>query len=835
MSLFYLYLNTENTQWKLTRDKSFSIDDFESYLSQFTPLIYEKGQYFKNQYQCELKIALDESYIQPKNIDSIRYVKIHESKTNTNYYYFVDNVIWRSANSIQLNLTMDVLNTFKPNRDYYFSNKTKINRQHKNRIKKLYNFVVQVTNILPVNLDLNTVIKKYIDFQDNDDNTQNACISIIVTQRPNESPIITLEVFDESAQKILYNTIGSEYLFRGDDFSFKLQVLYPQEYFIRNIDYLSEGINPILYKEEQHNSLINQHFTDWYLLYRNRNQLDDLNINPVDLYIIANKQLRIVNKYKDGINANNVKHDIWYTFPMFKDYLTRTGDKQSIVIYTSPNNIVFIIDPSAETASAFSAIQFKYDSSQQIFVYNAYINNEVLEGTFESIHFMSTSEGVQRESIEGFTTFKKIEFDSFYGPNILKSDIKEYVTMSTNDYYHVNNTIDDVDRTDSQLIKIIKLPYCPFNFKYLTRLDTNSVLIEFEDYSNIYFRLLEQYENEKIETISLSSLNNEFKSTFKTNGYSFCPQNFLKNFEIAKTIDYSSLRDDYFESKIFHSDFYQEKFVYDSFGFSFALERINLENNLMNISDTSCEVNFVVTRTINSRFLFEFPTYTINKLSGEDYDNILPVARNNEITLYNNQYINYIRNGYNYDVKTKEREDLNAWSSVLFNTIASFTSFASGNPIGVASGIKFATRTAQTLINAITGTQQREQNIEAKQQQLKSQSTSVSGSDDVDLMSYYSKNKAKWVTYKVSDIMKKALLDMFFYLGYADNILAIPDLNTRTRFNFIACDVIYESTTNMSLEIIDKLSELYAGGVTFIHNYGGWDIDQQYENFEIDI
>ena len=171
----------------------------------------------------------------------------------------------------------------------------------------------------------------------------------------------------------------------------------------------------------------------------------------------------------------------------------------------------------------------------------------------------------------------------------------------------------------------------------------------------------------------------------------------------------------------------------------------------------------------------------------------------------------------------------------MFNTIASFTSFASGNPIGVATGIKFATSTAQSLINAITGTQQREQNLEAKQQQLKAQSTSVNGSDDVDLMSYYSKNKAKWVTYKVSDIMKKALLDMFFYLGYADNVLAIPNLNTRRRFNFIACDVIYESTTNMSLEIIDKLSELYAGGVTFIHNYGGWDIDQQYENFEIDI
>ena len=39
-----------------------------------------------------------------------------------------------------------------------------------------------------------------------------------------------------------------------------------------------------------------------------------------------------------------------------------------------------------------------------------------------------------------------------------------------------------------------------------------------------------------------------------------------------------------------------------------------------------------------------------------DYENYLLINRNNEETIFSNDYLNYIRNGYNYDQKVIERE-----------------------------------------------------------------------------------------------------------------------------------------------------------------------------------
>ena len=47
----------------------------------------------------------------------------------------------------------------------------------------------------------------------------------------------------------------------------------------------------------------------------------------------------------------------------------------------------------------------------------------------------------------------------------------------------------------------------------------------------------------------------------------------------------------------------------------------------------------------------------VNNYSLEDYDNIVAVARNNEEVLYSSQYLNYVRTGYNYDVKAKQRQE----------------------------------------------------------------------------------------------------------------------------------------------------------------------------------
>ena len=171
------------------------------------------------------------------------------------------------------------------------------------------------------------------------------------------------------------------------------------------------------------------------------------------------------------------------------------------------------------------------------------------------------------------------------------------------------------------------------------------------------------------------------------------------------------------------------------------------------------------TTTINSRFLFYFPGYKLKSYcKSSDYVNVLPVDRNNEVVLYNNQYINYLRTGYNYDVKAKQRTDAATGINSALAIIGAISSVglgvASGNPLlaigGVVAG--FST-TGHAIMNMLNATAQSEQNLNSKMDQLRAQATSVAGSDDIDILEAYSDNRAKLTEYRVSDKMRKAQLD----------------------------------------------------------------------------
>lgn len=155
---------------------------------------------------------------------------------------------------------------------------------------------------------------------------------------------------------------------------------------------------------------------------------------------------------------------------------------------------------------------------------------------------------------------------------------------------------------------------------------------------------------------SLINLDTKFSKTVTITKEELNPYTPIFDIDLTGISD-TDLKDISYESKLYHSDFYQPKFVYDSFNFLFQLESIN-NSLLMNYSSdngtptNNFYFNFITSTTINSRFLFEFPQYMLNYAT-QDYSNILTIQRNNELALYNSAYANYIRNGYNYDVKNK--------------------------------------------------------------------------------------------------------------------------------------------------------------------------------------
>ena len=75
------------------------------------------------------------------------------------------------------------------------------------------------------------------------------------------------------------------------------------------------------------------------------------------------------------------------------------------------------------------------------------------------------------------------------------------------------------------------------------------------------------------------------------------------------------------------------------------------------------------------------------------------VARNNNIAIYNSEYINYMRNGYNYDVKAKNAALLNAGLNigtvVLSKIIGLITGVVGGNIRAGAQAAQFTKEAAQ--------------------------------------------------------------------------------------------------------------------------------------------
>jgi hypothetical protein len=135
----------------------------------------------------------------------------------------------------------------------------------------------------------------------------------------------------------------------------------------------------------------------------------------------------------------------------------------------------------------------------------------------------------------------------------------------------------------------------------------------------------------------------------------------------------------------------------------------------------------------------------------------------------------------------------------------------------------------------------REEAQRQKEKELLRQKTSVTGADDLGLLTYYTKgNYPKLVTYAPSDTIKKNLADLFHFKGYNAGYYGEPQIFTRLRFNYIEADISMREeistfiARNYSQEILSDYIGRWAFGLTILHslNNATPDFNQKYENWE---
>ena len=133
------------------------------------------------------------------------------------------------------------------------------------------------------------------------------------------------------------------------------------------------------------------------------------------------------------------------------------------------------------------------------------------------------------------------------------------------------------------------------------------------------------------------------------------------------TVLEGQLADKKFETKLLGSQFTTNMFKYDSFNYSIAAEDLTLPQPTF---DIDVHIPIDMSTTIGYQFKY-------TGLQHNEFDRWLITQRNNQVPTMTNNYLEYMQNGYNYDVKNRN-----------IQTALNWTSWATGAAItGVTAGL----------------------------------------------------------------------------------------------------------------------------------------------------
>ena len=698
-------------QCEITPEKNCVVDDLVGYLSSLTPLVVENFQYIKLDLDLYIKVNSSQVNVPKFNYN---YVAVKNEDVNKVYYYFIiGSPTWISQHTIQLQLSLDTLNTFQ--NDLTWTNKTNITRQHKDRFNTTYTTTAQ-----------GKVLNRKIDG------------------------------YDEGFAPVKYYASGTSIRSSSADY-------------------------------------------DFYLIYRNKESLNASSTVPIECYLCASEEINLnISVNSNGIQFNNYNiGDSLYTF-----------EKDNAPFTTTINGVSYTIGGSSQYKGiAFFRLEngtniahvLKEDGSNII----TNIGNTALTDVTATVKVR-----VCRSFIPEVDGASQYTYYSVLG----QVEARNYSTITIGQTSATLLSIDSVDRTDSRIVKIIKMPYAPFTLDFVNgklRIPAGWT------YSGGY--------------LLLNDLNTEFLNIISGND-DF--SDYVSLTVVPSDIGKNKTNNIKFESKLYNSSFFSLKYIYDNFEKEFLLERYTARTAFPGVM-----INFKQSNNISSNSIFKFDSVNGTYKEPTLYGQYLNVNRQNEVALYNSDYLTYIRNGYNYDKKAKAQQLGAGLAGVALGALGAAASvfMPAAGVVGAAGAISFGTSTISSIVSVINTAISNEQAIQQKLENAKKSAASVSNTEDLNLLSYYNGNRLIKYTEDINENIKKSLYDLFRLTGYACNDYAVPAVNSRLYYNFLQCKADFEDTNwTYGKAFLDDIKAKYEIGVTYFHKVdGSYDWPQEKENFEI--
>lgn len=898
MSTLYIYPDC-----KITKERNCLVDNIQAYLQTQRILPSIEIQYQQIELNKTLKLNMSQNVV---GTGPFNYLEIIQD--NKSFYYFIDKTNWKSTSTVEFELTLDTVNTFAT--DFSFDKKTRITRQHKDRLEIRDNVEqnTEVWEYVPANKQIvlnpwayenelydtfyvrwdtdtvNCSIVKYTNGKEAQriDNVYSIeqgyfgqgqmavamKVSYLASGQSQEQVLEYADLingFNNDSYWVAYfvgNT--SDMVYDPNGAWSSLFYGFYNRYFMRKIDQKEEGLQPPLFRVDKAYTVKSYDNIPWNLAYIADNAYDPehpeafTNNNPLKCYLYPSQAIWIDTIDSSGteLDSGDIEEGKYYYFvppqvvpPQVPEsqvskyyfglpaavwkgtYTMKVAIGQAESELTVRNSVWHYGSHYAERYTTLDQIPswvVVRKSGENIYVDEYSYKDPVNGGIVQTKHVVVQAANFRLKFIT-----RQTQVPYYVGtvnpPLSPTSTYWSQMKAGTEvGWFQVSGSapaylwpIPANLKTDSRVMKIIQVPYCP--------------LYNYEENGNHYYDINGWTFDSSANALRKIDTEADTDSIIELD---WNPLNLLK-------VDYvepeaTDNRNDKYESKVYHSEFYTPKLVYDSFGYTYSLENVDTSNaeNL----DKAKNIDYKVSNTFSGNFMFN--TKVPLKRSASDYDNIVIVNRNNELPVYTSAFMNYVKSGYNYDIKNRNMNLAKGAAGTLVSTAGGLLGGlamgamggSSAGPVGAAIGA--AVGLAGGLINLAFSQAQADNNIKQKLEETNRQGVSVNSCDDINLLQAYTEgNKAKQIEYQASKEFISIMWDLFYYYGYKEDTREIPNLNSRLWFNYIECEPVFKENQNLVYKnYLEDIRQRFMTGITVYHRVNNtYDWNQEKENWETNL
>lgn len=681
-----------------------SIDEFIGDLG--TPVYqWTNLRYTKPDIDIMVKVPLDGSI---RMLNQFDYAVLYDEAQNKKYYYFVLNTNWKAHTTLQLQLSMDTLNTFWYEIQAGLGPQTHVTRRYFDRWKKVGTLAY---------------------------------------------PLIDKHPEEISAPPMV-------------------QIAKPK------------AIGPT---------------KRWTLVYRTDYD-SDVKANPVTCYVMPEEDTKISETSYGTytLTKNAAAPGIWWAMTNGSNhddvFTIKSGNTQRIVRMADYSYAAFVIEDDCIHAYVYLLSNVEFDIKADEIVF-------------------TVCKQIYRQSATFGTNFAVSNLD-FNNPLVMDSGMSTGTLTAFGRWY-------DNNKTDTRLVKILELPYAPFNEEY----DSSNKLIIPSGFSLSYGLLKYNGAISGMES-TIASFDNLAPEPFK----------------IADVVNEAGIQKDSnpdeYETKLWNSSYYVLKYVYDVQSKPIKLE----EFEHLAVPDYSLSIKFCPSTGMDNSIGFEFKC---SEQLDTDFGDWLITNRTTEIPFYSNSYIDYMRYGKAVDERNMAFSVVSTAVGGVGSAVSTGASLAfalAGAGVGAAAGpigamVGAGIGLASTLIATSASIFKANDQINAKMDQYKHQASSVQASNDLSVFRKYGKNKLLQVEYQPTKELRNSIGRYFHLYGYSCDEYGVPNWKTRVWSDYFVIEPQWWQTHTMDSYLADITARMQAG-FRVLHRVNlsdqpfHYDFDSRYENWE---